>query len=1088
MLVDSLWHSFRRTLRKKTLQPVGRRRLSPCRDLPFQAAEVLEVRCLLSSILVDTTPITTINGVEGQPQTDAVLMTFTDDNSQAQATDFSVTSLDWGGTTVGTVPTAQVVSDPNYTGVGSGWMVVVNTVSFGDIGTYSVSLTVHATDGAEVSTTNTSIVVADAALTNTTPAATIGQTLGTASTNVTLMTLTDANPYAAADDFSVTMLDWGGALSGPSPTVTIVSDSSFTGAGSGWKVVADSLTYADAGLHTVSITVEDQDGGDVSSNRSIRAAALTDTSPGATIGATQGAPSTNVTLVTFTSTDPQAQAANFSVSSLDWGGTLVGVTPTISIVADTSYTGAGSGWIVVADTVSYAAVGSHTVSVTIKDQDGISTSSAVTIFSVSNAALADATPVMTTNAWTGAANNNVIVMLFTDDNPYATASQYSVSNVNWGGALAGATPTTSIVANPHYTGTGTGWMVVVNSLIYPDVGQYIVSVTVQDESGETVSTSNVTFDVALLVLSSQMNRLPSTTAAESVTTEYVVNETTKLWEMTAASAALTVPNTSFVISWTGSANAVKYSVYYSDNGGAFTPFVTDTTATSATFTGAVIGHTYAFYSIAKDVEGTLEDSAATAQTSTTIDALSAYPREAGLEGFYFVDGAWAKVVRNGTAITLIDGSGQAHAGTISDGTQISASDLEGTYDPDEGTIIFDDGAVWEQARQIAGRWLTNGRAEVGIQQLGTDLTLTNAQGTNSSGYFSSADDIVATDWGLTGKLTSYGTRIRWSDGTVWDLVPEMDGANANAFGNPTRLEQFGSSLVFVNRFGQTSAGLFIGQNLVMATDWGNIIGKLKDGQIYWTNGTIWTHQQLTGTNPDLGGLWDVDGSDVRIMQTNSVLTFVNKNGQSSTGHFLSATVVVADDWGGAQGVISGDTLTWTSSGTVWTRLPDLGGAWLNSTSTGTGINQLGRTLTLTDAQGVVSHATLTSPTQLKESDGGLRTATISGSTITFDDGAVWSRLNALYGNWSIGASGAALVQQSVGNVLFVTSTGTVLKGSFTGLSQLSLTELGASNPPAVVVAVTNKTLLTFDDQSQWQRIPVDSLDATFADLNLWPFL
>ena len=35
------------------------------------------------------------------------------------------------------------------------------------------------------------------------------------------------------------------------------------------------------------------------------------------------------------------------------------------------------------------------------------------------------------------------------------------------------------------------------------------------------------------------------------------------------------------------------------DGGAFQPFVTDTAATSATFTG-VSGHTYGFYSVATD--------------------------------------------------------------------------------------------------------------------------------------------------------------------------------------------------------------------------------------------------------------------------------------------------------------------------------------------------------------------------------------------------------------------------------------------------------------------------------------------------------
>ena len=48
-----------------------------------------------------------------------------------------------------------------------------------------------------------------------------------------------------------------------------------------------------------------------------------------------------------------------------------------------------------------------------------------------------------------------------------------------------------------------------------------------------------------------------------------------------------------------------YNVYVSDDGGPFTLWQSDTTATSATFTGQV-GHTYAFYSVATDNVGLVQ--------------------------------------------------------------------------------------------------------------------------------------------------------------------------------------------------------------------------------------------------------------------------------------------------------------------------------------------------------------------------------------------------------------------------------------------------------------------------------------------------
>jgi hypothetical protein len=76
------------------------------------------------------------------------------------------------------------------------------------------------------------------------------------------------------------------------------------------------------------------------------------------------------------------------------------------------------------------------------------------------------------------------------------------------------------------------------------------------------------------------------------------------------------------VSWSGTdapggSGIASYNVYVSDNGGAFTPFVTSTTATSASFTGQV-GHTYGFYSVAKDHVGNVQPTPTAAQATTTV--------------------------------------------------------------------------------------------------------------------------------------------------------------------------------------------------------------------------------------------------------------------------------------------------------------------------------------------------------------------------------------------------------------------------------------------------------------------------------------
>jgi hypothetical protein len=77
---------------------------------------------------------------------------------------------------------------------------------------------------------------------------------------------------------------------------------------------------------------------------------------------------------------------------------------------------------------------------------------------------------------------------------------------------------------------------------------------------------------------------------------------------------------SFAVNWQGSdsgAGIRDYTIYVSDNGGAFTVWQKDTTASQAVFTG-VVGHTYGFYSIARDLVGNVESSKTVAEAATRI--------------------------------------------------------------------------------------------------------------------------------------------------------------------------------------------------------------------------------------------------------------------------------------------------------------------------------------------------------------------------------------------------------------------------------------------------------------------------------------
>jgi hypothetical protein len=76
----------------------------------------------------------------------------------------------------------------------------------------------------------------------------------------------------------------------------------------------------------------------------------------------------------------------------------------------------------------------------------------------------------------------------------------------------------------------------------------------------------------------------------------------------------------FPVQWTGTdvgAGIQDFTVNVSDNGGPFTAFQVNTTATSATFSGQD-GHTYGFYSIARDLVGNVESGKTSAEATTRV--------------------------------------------------------------------------------------------------------------------------------------------------------------------------------------------------------------------------------------------------------------------------------------------------------------------------------------------------------------------------------------------------------------------------------------------------------------------------------------
>ena len=140
---------------------------------------------------------------------------------------------------------------------------------------------------------------------------------------------------------------------------------------------------------------------------------------------------------------------------------------------------------------------------------------------------------------------------------------------------------------------------------------------------------------------------------------------------------------SFAVSWSGVDDAAgsgvaSYDIWYSVDGSAFTLWLDNTTATSATFTGEE-GHTYAFYSLATDRNGNQESVGNDPDTYTTISSTGSC-----IAGYVYIDSDKDGVFDFGetplanAVLYLTDGSGDRLTST--GGSFISAvTDGNGHY-------------------------------------------------------------------------------------------------------------------------------------------------------------------------------------------------------------------------------------------------------------------------------------------------------------------------------------------------------------------------------------------------------------------------
>ncbi|WP_208492147.1 putative Ig domain-containing protein [aff. Roholtiella sp. LEGE 12411] len=140
----------------------------------------------------------------------------------------------------------------------------------------------------------------------------------------------------------------------------------------------------------------------------------------------------------------------------------------------------------------------------------------------------------------------------------------------------------------------------------------------------------------------------------------------------------TTETAEFLVNWSGSDDTngsalANYTIYVSDNGSPFTPWLENTTLTEASYIGEP-GHTYAFYSVARDNAGNSQAVPSTAQATIQILGANVPPVLALNQGLTLNEQATGAIANTQLQVTDVDNSTTQVTYTLTD-------------IPDNGTLL-----------------------------------------------------------------------------------------------------------------------------------------------------------------------------------------------------------------------------------------------------------------------------------------------------------------------------------------------------------------------------------------------------------------
>jgi hypothetical protein len=424
------------------------------------------------------------------------------------------------------------------------------------------------------------------------------------------------------------------------------------------------------------------------------------------------------------------------------------------------------------------------------------------------------------------------------------------------------------------------------------------------------------------------------------------------------------------------------------------------------------------------------------------------------------------------------------------------------------------------AFDLSGTWLVDSPAGTAqglgrIVQSGPNLTLVNYNGIGSTATYTTASQITAAS--LDGNANVQGNvdtsaaddgRITWSDGFVW-LRVSLGGQWAVTSGSTTTLgsiTQNNNLATLIN--GSTTTNATIGYNASLGQaqlQMPNNTTVALTNDSFTVNGQLWTKLDLLPSYTSSFG-----GNATSVIQNGTTsLTFVNGQGQTSPGFWMSPTQVVATAFGNEVGtLIPGGEIAW-STGEIWTENTVLNGT-KNGSSGVTSITASPSIAVLPTQYSITSYVnssnsslkqyfiqngtnsalfindanqmavgTFINPSQLNIAAWGV-TATLGAGKITFSSGLSWTQTVlastspvVITSYVNLGDTGRRYLVQNGTNMVALLNT-TVNLGMMTSATTFTVPDVG-------LTASFGSGKISFTNGSSWMQTDLgSSLPVTVA--------